>query len=216
MRLAPPVQPGPRLRSGILILSFAWLAGCSDPPPPEPPSTSWAKLDGAGQVLEADQPHACVHDTRSGLYWEVKRGTGLHDPDDTFSWYHDDPQVHMTEPGVRDGGDCGEAPCDTRAFVKRVNQAGLCGFNDWTLPTREQLSSLADPARIEKGQVLDPAFFPRAIVGEYWTRETFRLYPLSAWAVSSLHGLDRADLKEKPKAVRLVRQEGVPDTGAKE
>ncbi|CAK0762548.1 hypothetical protein CCP4SC76_3690028 [Gammaproteobacteria bacterium] len=57
-------------------------------------------------------PHPCVRDNVTGLMWEVKTADGgLHDKDKTYTWDN--------------------AP----SYVAAVNTAGLCGYDDWRLPT---------------------------------------------------------------------------------
>lgn len=113
----------------------------------------------------------------------------------------------MSQPGTADGGQCSIARCDTASLIEQVNQAGLCGYQDWRLPLREELLTLGDGQLVESGQVLDPAFFPLDRAGEYWTGSTFRLYPDAAWLVDSRNGLDRAERKTEARFVRLVRGE---------
>ncbi len=202
-------------RKIILLGIVAWLLGACSPGTDQPPvADSWTKIDADGQPLAdlSDQAHHCVLDERTGLMWEVKRDeTGLHHPAHTFSWYSTDEQAHMTEPGLADGGDCALSRCDTEGFVEAVNEAGLCGFQDWYLPRRDELMTLGDRRLIdEQGLVIDTGFFPHTIAGEYWTAETFRLYPQSAWAVDARNGLDRADYKTESKAVRLTRRHQPP------
>ncbi|MFW5927250.1 MAG: DUF1566 domain-containing protein [Wenzhouxiangella sp.] len=185
------------------------LAACGNAPDGPPVSDSWVRVDARGGTLPADERtgHHCVLDRSSGLMWEVKRDApGLHHFGHTYTWYSDDRERHMSEPGQADGGLCEGSPCDTRAFVDAVNAAGLCGHDDWRLPGREELMSLGDKRLRASGMIVDAEFFPHVLAEEYWTFETFRLYPQSAWAVSMKNGLDRADRKTEAKAVRLVRR----------
>ncbi|QKK01431.1 MAG: DUF1566 domain-containing protein [Pseudomonadota bacterium] len=197
--------------------AFAWLGmamlvavlgACRPAADPAPVSAQWVKIDADGTPALVDmQRHHCVFDQRTGLMWEVKRhDSALHHPAHTFTWHSSDEQLHMSDPGLPDGGDCSVARCDTEGLAAAVNAAGLCGYRDWRVPTRAELLTLGDLSLRQTGQVIDPAFFPQLVVDEYWTIETFRLYPQSAWAVSARHGLDRADLKREPKPVRLVRR----------
>lgn len=196
-------------RAAGLALALTLIAGCAERAEQPPASESWHRIDASGHILSGDNTpaHRCVLDPASGLMWQVQDEAGeLHDRDNRYSWYSTDKRKHMSEPGLADGGECHGSNCDTEALVAAVNEQGLCGFADWRLPSREELMTLGEAERRESGLIVDPAFFPAAVAGEYWTGETFRLYPQSAWAVDFGSGLDRADLKSEAKAVRLVRQ----------
>lgn len=200
-----------RILSPAVLLALALLAGCDEQADQRPVSENRQRIDASGHILSSGDPgpHRCVLDSTGGLMWQVHdRAGGLHDRDNRYTWYSSDRQRHMSEPGLADGGDCRGSSCDTQALVAAVNEQGLCGFSDWRMPGREELMSLGEAERRETGLIVDPAFFPETLAGEYWTDETFRLYPQSAWAVNFGNGLDRADLKSEPKAVRLVRNHG--------
>ncbi|RFF27367.1 MULTISPECIES: DUF1566 domain-containing protein [unclassified Wenzhouxiangella] len=190
-----------------LALLLGLIAGCDERVEQPLPSENWQRIDASGNILSPDDPgpHRCVLDPAVGLMWQVHDDNGLHDRDNRYTWYSTDRQRHMSEPGLADGGECRRSSCDTQSLVAAVNEQSLCGFTDWRLPSREELMSLGEAERRETGLIVDPAYFPGANAGEYWTGETFRLYPQSAWAVDFGNGLDRADLKSEAKAVRLVR-----------
>lgn len=198
----------------VLGMAVLLLVGCEPATEPPPVSDSWKKIGADGQALAGtgEQSHQCVLDERTGLMWEVKREDGgLHDPRHTFSWFSTDKQANMSDPGLAGGGECTLSSCDTESFVQAVNEAGLCGFHDWHMPRRNDLLTLGDRRLIEEQNlVIDIEYFPLTIAGEYWTAETFRLYPESAWAVDTRHGLDRADRKSRAKAVRLARRHQAP------
>lgn len=194
------------------LLALLTIA-CAERVDQPPPSEFWQPVDATGRILVESGPdeHACVFDRRTGLMWQAHRDIGgLHDSGNRYSWYSTDEQRHMSEPGLADGGACAGSGCDTQALVEAINQEGLCGHGDWRMPTREELLSLGDVRLREQGLIIDQAYFPHAVAGEYWTAETFRLYPQSAWAVDFATGLDRADFKSEGKAVRLVRRHANP------
>lgn len=193
-----------------LLVATGWLAAGCDAPEAAPAADGWIRIDGSGRAA-ATEPHDCVLDRRTGLMWEVKGGeAGLHYHGNSYTWFSTDRVRHMTVPGTPRGGSCDASACDTEAFVAAVNESRLCGHSDWYLPTRDELMTLGDPQLVDTGLVMDRAFFPHATAREFWTAETFRLYPDSAWVVNAGHGLDRVDLKKVPKAVRLVRRHQAP------
>lgn len=197
-----------------LMLVLGLTSACDERSEQPPASENWQRVAASGHILSRDDtgPHRCVLDPASGLMWQVHDAAGgLHDRDNRYSWFSEDKRRHMSEPGRPDGGECEASDCDTAALVEAVNRARLCGHEGWRLPDREELLSLGDVALRETGLIVDPAFFPEAVAGDYWTGETFRLYPQSAWTVNFGNGLDRAELKSEARAVRLVR-EHVPAT----
>lgn len=178
-----------------LLAIVALAAGCARPPATPDPD----RFARFGET-------PCVHDRISGLLWETRlTGDPLHEPAHTFSWYSPDRASNMSDPGVTNGGSCALERCDTTALVEAVNEAGLCGYHDWRLPTHTEALSLALTRTTEHGHVSDAAHFVDMIPGEYWTATTFRLYPQAAWAWDARNGLERADWKSEAKPVRLVR-----------
>lgn len=198
------------IRLSACVAITVALSACTQETDRKPVAESWQRIDQQGQLVDgsADARHDCVFDQRTDLLWEVKQTEdGAHRFDATYSWYSDDPAQHMSEPGLRDGGNCDLASCDTETLVAAVNSNGLCGYSDWRMPQREELLTLGDYRLIESGNVLDPEFFPLALPEEYWSASTFRLYPQSAWVVSAANGLDRGERKSEPRPARLVRGE---------
>jgi len=194
-------------RSFIILITALVLAGCGPAPQVSPPSENWQRIDSAGHIMSADNSaaHRCVLDTATGLMWQVHTEVpGLHHRDNRYSWHSSDRKANMGEPGLAGGGRCGGSDCDTESLVDAVNRRGLCGHRAWRLPTREELMGLGEVERRQDGLIVDTAFFPAALADEYWTAETFRLYPQSAWSVDFANGLDRADFKSEAKPVRLV------------
>lgn len=196
--------------SSICAAIIVGLTGCTEETERKAVAESWERIDQQGRVVDIGEEgrHHCVFDRRTDLLWEVKQPeNGAHRFDATYSWYSNEPAQHMSEPGLRHGGDCDLERCDTEALVSAINDGGLCGHHDWRLPQREELLTLGDYRLIETGNVLDPAFFPHALPDEYWSASTFRLYPQSAWVVSAANGLDRGERKREARLARLVRGE---------
>lgn len=189
-----------------VTLALAAAAGCGRDAAPGP-AWDFAAVDAGGNVVVegASGPHECVLDRRTGLLWEVKQAeSGLRHRDDLYTWYSSDIAEHNGEPGLMNGGRCALERCDTEAFVAAVNATGLCGRQDWRLPSRDEALTLLDTRRIGDGPTLDPQYFPHAVSAECWTATTFRLYPQGAWAIEPIYAQDRVDWKTVPKCVRLV------------
>lgn len=190
----------------VAALFAALLAGCGRQES-QSPAWDFVKVDANGALLPAGnlQAHHCVLDNRTGLLWEVKQAAeGLHHAGDAFTWHSSDAAEHGGEPGLVNGGSCGQSPCDTEAFVAAVNEATLCGRNDWRMPSRDELLTLLDSSRIGQGAAMDPDYFPGAAAAEYWAGTTFRMYPQGAWAIDTVYAQDRVDWKINAKRTRLV------------
>ena len=109
--------------------------------------------------------------------------------------------------------------CDTAKYVADVNQARLCGFSDWRLPTRPELSSLV----VHDGErpLIDADYFPNTREGLFWSASPGLWGGRSsqyAWVVnfggdvftlgdggSEYIALHNQWSKLQPLAVRLVR-----------
>ncbi|MBM5811418.1 MAG: DUF1566 domain-containing protein [Gammaproteobacteria bacterium] len=191
-----------RLTAALALLALA--PGCQQPAPLPVGADRFERLGNDGRALAAAdaRPHACVFDRVTGLTWAI---TPAADGPQTYSWFSSDPAVHVSDPGLQHGGQCRPGRCDTEALAAAYNGARHCGYADWRLPQRDEALTLAARAPAGHEHVLDPEFFPDTVAGEYWTAETFRMYPQSAWAFDTRTGLDRADWKRQAKPARPVR-----------
>lgn len=197
------VRPGMVAFAAVNMLALFTLAGCGQPDPAGP-QWDFVKVDQAGAELAVEiSLHPCALDRRTGLLWEARTAATENLPG-VFTWYNPDADAHLGFAGVEDGGECGLARCDTDAYVTAANAAGWCGRNDWRMPSRDELLTLVDPARIGQGPTLDPVYFPGTAAGEYWTATTFTMYPQGAWAIDTIYAQDRVDWKTSAKHVKLV------------
>jgi hypothetical protein len=136
------------------------LSACGDSsaPGPEIHDTKYRAVSADGQVLEASvAPGVCALDEFTGLTWEVKSDQpGLRNSGNTYSWYNplESHDGELDYRGVPDGGECLGSDCDTAAYVNAVNATGLCGFDDWRMPSRDELGSNQRPAQ-KRGAALD-------------------------------------------------------------
>ena len=150
---------------------------------------------------------ACVFDQQTGLLWQAKSDVpGLHDYRNTYSWYDPD-EVHkeLDYRGIEDGGECAGSACDTWNYVRAVNAAGYCGYNDWRVPRKDELFSVSDLGRADNPPTMNTAFFIHAQPAEYWSGNDYSFQWDTAWAWNFQYGHDRVDWKKTPKFVRLVR-----------
>jgi hypothetical protein len=97
------------------------------------------------------------------------------------------------------------------AYVSSVNVAGACGFNDWAVPTVDQLLSLMDASKTT-GLPLNADYLgvgSDAMRGKYWSSEsraTAGASAVDAWQVDASNGaVVTFATKTDSSNVRLVR-----------
>lgn len=118
----------------------------------------------------------CVRDKRTGLVWEGKPVTGERGANQRFTNYDHSGglQVQGSFPSFFPVPDFMiDAPTNTVAYAKRVNDMALCGLGGWRVPTGEELMTLFDPTapedRFGPPSIVDLAWFPNQTRGTYWT-----------------------------------------------
>ena len=132
---------------------------------------SFLKVSSTGGPLPANAPAwSCVKDNVTGLMWEVKTDNmtaDLYDKDWDYTWYSTDNSINAGNNGTIDGGTCfAGVSCDIQGYVAAVNAAGLCGYNDWRMPSPEELRGIINYNL--PGPQPDSAFFPNHS-GDFWT-----------------------------------------------
>ncbi len=128
----------------------------------------------------------CTQDRVTGLIWELKTTSGTRGYTATY-----------TNPTSATAG-------SALAFVNTVNAAGLCGANNWRLPTRAELLSLVDYG-VSTALRIDTTWFSNASTLNYWSFDGYGGNGGSAWAVSFSSGGVSANGRNGYSAVRLVR-----------
>ncbi len=172
----------------------------------------YTKLDVNGHDLPGSATEwSCVRDNHTGLVWESKVDDPSHlrHRTHTYTWYNPDELTNGGDPGVQDGGSCSGSDCDTLGFVQAVNVQGLCGKNDWRLPTRVELHTLTHLGRVSP--TIDLDYFPDAAAASYRTAASNAADARYAWSVDFGNGSSRRLAKQFPHLVRLVRRDPPPD-----
>jgi hypothetical protein len=107
----------------------------------------------------------CAIIKNSGLTWELKTDDGgIHDKDNVYRW-----------------GGIGAEKTGTIFFddwnnlLNATNTEQLCGFNDWRVPTIEELKTLV--TNTERKPVIDTTIFSLTQAMPYWSVSTYQHYP---------------------------------------
>jgi len=161
---------------------------------------NFTKLDAQGKDLPASAKNwDCVRDNVTGLVWErkpmfdwQKGNQGLHDADDTYTWYSTDDRNNGGNPGGEgnsstcSGYVAGQPAtyCNTEAYVNRVNAAGWCGAKDWRMPTHTELLGLTDLSMADTGPAIDIRYFPDTRNWSYFWASTPSIYYASVAEVT--------------------------------
>ena len=177
---------------------------------------NFSKLDNAGRPLkeEAKQWH-CVKDNRTGLIWEVKQTEdSFSRSSDRFTWYNSDKNKNGGNIGNwnKKGKQClgydesnPRTYCHTEQLVSRVNKKGLCGLNNWRLPSLLEISNLANFGRTQPA--IDTNYFPNTQKGFYWTESPVADRNTVSWALSFEYGFSTPMPRTEAQFVRLVHDQ---------
>ena len=111
-----------------------------------------------------------MRDNYTTLVWEVKTNDGsIHDRNTTYFWGGN------TALGKNHPNREGNYHNDWNSLVDGSNNANLCGFNDWRVPTRESLFGLIDYSEIgiSTGNAISLDYFPNVDIdgvdNKYWS-----------------------------------------------
>lgn len=131
-------------------------------------------LDKKGKITSTAARCATIQE--SGLTWELKTDDeGVHDKDNAYRW----------------GGIGAEKSGtiffdDWNTLLNAANKEKLCGFNDWRVPTIDELKTLVTNTAIKP--VVNPEIFPLTLAVPYWSVSTYQNYPEHAQTVDFATG----------------------------
>lgn len=124
------------------------------------------KIGPNGELLSSKaEAWTCVLDSTTGLTWEVKTDDGgARDVDNSYTNWGDD----------RLG--------DATLYIKDLNEAKLCGFQDWRLPTVTELYGLTYLGK-PLSPIIDENWFPNTKDYWYWTETKLYDSQYQAWTI---------------------------------
>lgn len=198
---------------------------------------SFTKLDANGNPLptSGSESWRCVRDNVTGLVWERKDPP--EDPLTTasyrasnysYTWYQDDDSLNggnngaINENSVPDrrnpiGTSCAyridesrrnRLYCNTDTYVVEVNRYGLCGFDDWRVPSASELRSIYRYSAGSGITAPDSTFFPNTQTQPGWayiSSTPSADNDASAWCMDSGTGDLQLCKKGFTNNIRLVR-----------
>lgn len=131
-------------------------------------------LDAKGKTTSTNA--RCASSLDSDLTWELKTDDdGIHDKDNIYRW----------------GGSGAEKTGtiffdDWNNLLNATNAEKLCGFDDWRVPTIDELKTLV--TNTDKKPVIDTTIFPLTLAIPYWSASTYQHYPEHAQTVDFATG----------------------------
>ena len=122
---------------------------------------------------------ACVVDNVTGIMVEIKSSTGYRARDLKYTNYS------ASYDPVRQFG----ASTDATGFVRALNCATLCGFDDWELAHVDKIQTIVDYGQAAAGAArVDAAFFPNTNAQWYWNASPNPSSPSTAFGMNFADG----------------------------
>ena len=162
----------------------------------------FVKLSSEGEILDFESSNwSCVLDQKTSLIWEVKGETeGVQYTMNTYTWFDGDTgrKNNMYSKNCYWG-----EGCNTQSFVDDINEAQLCTYTNWRLPTRDELKTIIN--YYGDDILIDLDFFPNTQKETYWTSMTAKDNPSLAYEIPFFYGGSIVREKSIDTYIRLVR-----------
>jgi len=162
----------------------------------------FVKLSNEGEVLDFENSSwSCVLDQKTSLVWEVKgEKEGLQYTMNTYTWFDGDTgrKNNMYSKNCYWG-----EGCNTQSFIDDINEAQLCTYSNWRLPTRDELKTIIN--YYADDILIDLDFFPNTQMGTYWTSMTAKDNSSLAYEIPFFYGGSVVREKSIDTYIRLVR-----------
>ena len=136
-------------------------------------------------------------DQTTGLMWEIKTldDNSGHERDKLYTWE------------------------EAQEFINQLNTDSFCGYQDWRLPTINELNTLLYPISSREGGLISTAFFPNNTYQRYFTSSTLANYstqfenPISAWTLLFINGwIEDKNFSTANMRIRVVRGSQITPT----
>ncbi len=170
---------------------------------------SFLKIRDANQRdLETTE---CIVDSITGLMWEGKpTDGGYRDFRNRYTNFDssDKAQVNLGGNLLKATVEQINSLSNSIGYRKRINEAKLCGFSDWRLPTADELTSIVHFGR-SGPPAIDVIWFPNTNSQFfYWTSDPAWINQDSSKIVNFSLGRSSATSRSTPGYIRLVRSLG--------
>jgi hypothetical protein len=174
-------------------------------------TTGYTKIANNGSTL-SDSAKLGTKDNNTGLIWEVKTDDGsLRDKDWYYSWYEPDATKNGGFEGYKNHypNACKGSDCNTYAFTNAVNIQGLCGANNWRMPSIDELKGLVTTTNtinqpLNYKLYINATYFPNTR-DFFWSSSPYASVSDIAWYVVFSNGNSYDHHKLSILSVRLVR-----------
>ena len=153
----------------------------------------------------------CVQDNNTGFVWEGKTASPATSRLGTSTYTNYDSTGRAQKPSAPGSTTYvnptqGEINASTNSigYVNSVNAIGLCGYNDWRMPTQNELEGILASGGNPR---IDTAWFPNTQADNYWTSTTTGGISEQTWIVIFQPGNNFRTFAPRnfTVAVRLVR-----------
>ena len=122
----------------------------------------------------------CVKDNITGLIWEGKTASGSRLGTSAYTNYDGDGLGQKSGGGNASSAEIG-ASTNSIGYRDSVRTSNLCGYNDWRLPTKEELAGIVASSGSPK---IDTTWFPNTQSWYYWSSSPDVSDAYSAWVVA--------------------------------
>jgi len=133
-------------------------------------------------TISGNAPERIVSDNNTGLHWQQIL-----------------PELYY---GCT-GEDMEGKKCKWQEAVNYCNDLNYGGYNDWRLPTVEELETIVDYGKLYPA--VDEAYFPNAPLKGFWSYSSMVGFADNAWYVDLADGDTWGDAKSSEYGVRCVR-----------
>jgi hypothetical protein len=175
---------------------------------------------------EVPSDDKCIVDEQTGLIWEQKTDNGgLRDKDWVYTWRNTNglgngggtsPIQPIAEGSLGTTDTCAgldDKACNTSTYISQLNAAAYCGFNDWRLPTLNELEHLVDygasraaNSTAQSADAVVPSLFKaRNLKTHYWSQSVNATQIEQAWGVDFDTGRSQSKAKTTAYPIRAVR-----------